>query len=66
MRIKTKILNEKDYENKTFSEGLDYFYNNCQRQGVELKHDPEFKGKKPEKAFFSIPSTMMKIRERTQ
>ena len=35
-----RYLAEKEFETSEFKEGLEYFKLNCQRLGVELKHDP--------------------------
>jgi len=43
--------------------GFEYFEDNCQRLGIELKHDPS-KVKKIEKMEFNPLSMMMKIKEK--
>ena len=65
MRIKNRYSMDQEFERREFKEGLDYFLANCQRQGVDLKKDPE-KKEKGDKVHFSINNMMTKIREKTE
>ncbi len=64
-KLRKAVLDVKDHDKQEFQEELKYFADNCQRLGVELKHDPT-KKIVVEKAPFSKVATIMKIRERIQ
>jgi hypothetical protein len=45
-RMKMKILNENEEVHTFQKESMNYFDLNCQKLGIELKHDPERKTKR--------------------
>lgn len=45
-RMKGTILKENEVDHTFHKESMDYFNINCQKLGVELKHDPERKIKR--------------------
>ena len=65
-KVVGKVMKERDLEKTEFTEGIRYFNSNCQRLGIELKHDPEIQKKAAEKVEISDAATMMKIKERTK
>lgn len=44
-KMRDKFLNEKGEDHKDVKEGWEYFESNCQKLGVELRHDPNKKMK---------------------
>lgn len=65
-KIRKKLEDEYNHEYTEYKEGLSYFRQNCQRQGIELKHNPDDEVKPVKKEKISVQATMMKIRERTK
>lgn len=68
--MREKVINQRNNDYNNYVEEVNYFLENCQRLGVELKHDAEqLERKKQEekntkglqKTQFSAISTMMKM-----
>ena len=50
-RMKGTILSQKDIDHTFHKESMEYFDLNCQKLGVELKHDPD---RKKQRIFLSF------------
>ncbi|KRX04379.1 Calponin homology domain [Pseudocohnilembus persalinus] len=65
-KILKKIQDQRDLDEDEFVNGVKYFKKNAQRQGIELKHNPEEEKREVKKPKFNPQTTLAKIKERTQ